>query len=106
MSTALSPVEYVRSLSPADKEAVFVDLVREVIREYGDTGTIPLQTVDGKPFGFYIPQAVADRRGEDLRSVLAFEDKDVTSRALADLDNTFDGGKYLDDLSHEDATPG
>jgi hypothetical protein len=51
----VSPVEYVRSLSGEDKQAVFLALLREVISMCGNTGRILIDDEDGKPFGYYVP---------------------------------------------------
>ena len=51
----VSPVEYVRSLSGEDKQAVFLALLREAISMCGDTGRVLIDDENGKPFGHYVP---------------------------------------------------
>jgi hypothetical protein len=54
-----SAVEYVRGLPPEDKQAVFLALLREAVAENGDTGLLPVDDEDGKPFGYYVPPKAA-----------------------------------------------
>jgi hypothetical protein len=101
-----SPAEYVRSLSPEDKEAIFTELVREAIRLTGGKALIPVRAPDGEQLGYYVPPEAA---AEQLRRVgphLTAEDRERTRRALADLGKTFDMAEYLDELSREDEAPG
>ena len=52
-------VEYVRALSPEEKQAVFLALLREALAENGDAGLLPVDDEDGKPFGYYVPPKAA-----------------------------------------------
>jgi hypothetical protein len=61
---AVSPVEFVRSLSPEDREDVFVLLLRELIRESGGSGVIPVVASDGEDLGYHVPPQAADRLAE------------------------------------------
>ena len=55
----VSAVDYVRALAPEEKQAVFLVLLREALAENGDTGLLPVDDEDGKPFGYYIPPKAA-----------------------------------------------
>lgn len=57
--SATSAVEYVRALPPDEKQAVFLALLREALAENGDTGLLPVDDEDGKPFGYYVPPKAA-----------------------------------------------
>jgi hypothetical protein len=99
---AKNSVEFVRNLSPEDREEVLVYLVREVIRVSGGNALIPVQTPAGESLGYFVPPAIA---AEQLRSVLPTlspEQRAVTERALADLSKTFDMDEYLDELTARD----
>lgn len=52
-------VEYVRSLSPDDQEAVLLFLLKELIRINGGEGLIPFETEEGESMGYYVPAAAA-----------------------------------------------
>ena len=54
-----SAVDYVRSLPPEEKQAVFLELLREAMRSYGDRGLQPIDDEDGRPFGYYVPPRAA-----------------------------------------------
>jgi hypothetical protein len=111
-ATTLSPVEYVRSLSLADKEAVLRDLIREAVpallREHGGGVEIPLQTTDGEPFGVYTPQAATTPDRRTPVPTLTDAQREATRQALATLDDTFDVREHFDELNRAAAnrTPG
>jgi hypothetical protein len=46
-----SPVEYVSRLSPDDKHAVLLALLREAMALNGDTGLLPVEDEDGRTLG-------------------------------------------------------
>jgi len=64
--TPVSPADYVRGLSPEDKQVVFLTLLREALQLNGDTGLLPVEDEDGKPFGYYVPPKVAAERADAL----------------------------------------
>lgn len=57
----VSPVEYVRGLSPEDKDRVLVALLKEAIEIQGGRGLIPIYDGD-EDLGYYVPPAAADER--------------------------------------------
>jgi hypothetical protein len=62
----VSAVEFVRSLPPEEKQAVFLALLREAIQLNGDTGLLPIEDEDGNPFGCYLPPKAIAARAEAL----------------------------------------
>jgi hypothetical protein len=52
-------IEYVRALSPDDQEAVFLYLLKELIRVNGGDGLIPIAS-DTEQLGYYVPPKAAD----------------------------------------------
>jgi hypothetical protein len=56
---AMSPVELVRAMTPEDKQAVFLVLLREALQIHGDRGLLPIEDEDGKMFGYYVPPEAA-----------------------------------------------
>lgn len=63
----ITATEYVRTLSPEEKQAVFLALLREAIQINGDTGLLPVEDEEGNPFGYYLPpKAVAARAESQL----------------------------------------
>jgi len=58
--TPVSPVDYVKSLSPEDKHAVFVALLRELIEiNGGGKCLIPVETPEGESLGYHVPPKAA-----------------------------------------------
>ena len=54
----LSPLEYVRALSPEEKEAVFFALLAEA-REQGEAdGTLVLENLTGETVGYFVSPGV------------------------------------------------
>jgi hypothetical protein len=58
--TPVSPVEYVRSLPPEEKGKVLLALLREAMADNGDSGLMPIDDEEGKPFGYYVPPKAAE----------------------------------------------
>lgn len=59
-----SPTDYVRSLSPNDKQVMFLALLRDALRYNGDTDLLPIEDEEGNPFGYYIPPKAAALRAD------------------------------------------
>ena len=66
-------VEYVRTLSSEEKQAVFLALLREAIQMNGDTGLLPVEDEEGNPFGYYLPTKAVAARAEALLPKLSQE---------------------------------
>lgn len=59
-SAAVVPaVDYVRELPPEDQEAIFIYLLKELIRINGGNGLITIGT-DREQLGYYVPPKAAD----------------------------------------------
>jgi hypothetical protein len=98
----VSAVDYVRALSPEEKQAVFLALLREALAENGDTGLLPVDDEDGKPFGYYVPPKAAAAYLKVTPPALSSDQEEGIRRAIATPHATFDMGQFLDDLSRED----
>ena len=94
-------VEYVRNLKPEEKQAVFLALLREALAENGDTGLLPVDDEDGKPFGYYVPPKATDAYLKVTPPALSTDQEEGIRRAIATPEATFDMTQYLDELSHE-----
>lgn len=98
---APSPVDYVRQLSPEDKQAVFLELLREALRSHGDRGLLPIDDEAGKPFGYYVPpKAVAELyklRGPKLTE----EEEREIDRRVESLDPTIPMQQVIAELKGE-----
>ena len=102
--TAATAVDYVRNLPPEAKEAVFVDLLKELVRENGDgEGLVEVTTTaDGFLGTFYPPKAVQylfDRYGPKLTP----ERKAEIQHAIDNPGRTFTLEELLESLEEEDA---
>jgi hypothetical protein len=81
---------------------VFLALLREALAEAGDTGLLPVDDEDGRPFGYYVsPKAVAAYL-KVVPPELSAEQEDGIRRAISTPQATFDVGEFLDELSRED----
>lgn len=100
-----SPVEYVRSLEPDDKQAVFVSLLREALAINGDSGLLPIEDENGNPFGYYVPpnaaQALSDRIWNDTPADV----RKALSEPVTNLDRSISSEEMLAILSSGDASP-
>ncbi len=77
----LSAVAYVRSLSPEDKEEVFISLLKELIEINGGEGLIPLDR-PGEPLGYYVPPKAAQERFEKMMAELPPEVREALEKPL------------------------
>jgi|SRR6476620_10232195 len=101
-TTPKNPEEFVRNLSPEDREEVLVYLIREAIRLSGGNGLIPIRATSGESLGYFVPPAVAAAQLRSVLPVLSPEQRAVSERALTSLSDTFDMDAYLDELTAAD----
>jgi hypothetical protein len=81
-AATVSPVEYVRSLSPEDKEAVFAELLQEVVRLNGGKGLIPIDNPGGEQLGYFISAEAADALAElELPKLTLEREQELRDRA-------------------------
>jgi hypothetical protein len=79
--TPVSPVEYVRTLPPEEKQAVFLALLREALQFNGDSGLMPVDDENGKPFGYYVPpKAAAEIADRELPKLSPEREKELADR--------------------------
>ena len=100
---ATAGVEQVRAMPEHVREAIFLDLIQEVVRVSGGEGLIPISTAGGEYLGtFYPPQAVQhlfDRHGPQLTPEQTAE----VQRAIDHPGRTFTLGEFWESLRAEDA---
>lgn len=101
-TAADSPVEYVRSLSPEGKQAVLLELVREMIQMNGSRGLIPVEDEAGASLGYFVPPEAADEIAAKRLPTISDEQREITRRALATPDQTFDVIEFLEECRRED----
>lgn len=100
--TPTSVVEYVRSLSAADKSAALVELLADVWRAHGGTGVIPLRDSNGEPYGYFVPPIATKERIEAMVARMTPEERARGQQALQDLSKTFDIEEFFNEQSRED----
>jgi hypothetical protein len=100
-----SAVDYVRSLPPEEKQAVFLELLREAMRSYGDMGLLPIDDEEGRPFGYYVPPKAAQILSDQGWNEIPPEVRQVLSRPVCDLDNCVSSEEMLTILSSEADSP-
>ena len=77
-------LESIRALSPEDKEVIFLAILREALAINGDTGLLPIEDEDGKPFGYYVPPKAAEVRAKLYGPQLTEEEEAELDRRLRD----------------------
>jgi hypothetical protein len=104
-TTTVAPtnlIEYVRSLTPADKNAALVELLAEVTRTRGTTGLIPLHDANGEPVGYFVPPIPTKERVQAMVERMTPEERQRGDEALKDLSKTFDVEEFFNELDRED----
>ena len=94
-----SPVEYVRSLSPADQERALVALIGLLPRVGGDL--VPVK-VGGRLLGHYVPVPKGDP--EQLKAILAArtpEEVERSRQALRTVGNSVSLDEFLAEMRAE-----
>ena len=81
-----SPVEFVRTMSPEDKEDVLVILVRELIDMSGGKGLIPVRSSEGKSLGYFVPPEAARVRWESFLAAMPESVREPMTKPIGDLD--------------------
>lgn len=79
------PAEYVRALPPEAKHAVFLALLREALQFNGESGLLPIDDEDGRPFGYYVPPPAAAARADAFAAQMPPEVRDCLLRPMPDL---------------------
>jgi hypothetical protein len=77
----LSAVDYVRSLSPEDKEEILVVLLKELIEINGGEGLITFNR-PGESLGYYVPPKAAQERYEKMMAELPPEVRQALEKPL------------------------
>jgi hypothetical protein len=95
-------VDYVRSLSAADKNAALVTLLTETMRAHRGAGLIPLQDTNGDSFGYFVPPMPTKEQVKAMVERLTPEERQRGNEALKDLSRTFDMKEFMDELDRED----
>ena len=102
---AISLAEYVRGLSPEDKQVVFLALLREALEFNGDSGLLPIEDEAGKPFGYYVPPKAAQTLSDQTWNEMPASVRDAMNRPVKNLDNCISADQMLDLLSREPGSP-
>jgi hypothetical protein len=95
-------VEYIRSLSPADKNTALVELLTEAVRTHGRTGLVPIRDGNGRSFGYYVPPAPSKEQVAAMVSRMTPEERTRGHEALKDLSRTIDMKKFMEEPDPED----
>jgi hypothetical protein len=97
----ISPVEFVKSLPPEAKQAVFLALLREALQYNGDCGLLPIDDESGKPFGYYVPPKAAAELFERNGPKLTEEEEREIDRRIESLDPTIPMEVVIADLKRQ-----
>src|SRR4029079_3533817 len=95
-------VEYIRSLSPADKNAALVELLNEAVRTHGRAGLVPVRDAKGRSFGYYVPPAPSTEEVAGMGSRMTPEERARGNEALKDRSRTIDMKKFMEEPDPED----
>lgn len=100
MSTP-NAVEYVRSLSPDDQEAVLTFLLKELIRINGGEGLIPF-SFESEQLGYYVPPKAAEYLFEKYGPKLTPEREVEIQRVIDNPGKTFTLEELMASIREED----
>ena len=101
----LAPTEYIRTLPPEEKQAVFLALLREALQFHGDTGLLPIEDENGMPFGYYVPPTAAKSLSDQAWHEMPTEVREALSRPVKDLDNTITSAALRTILTRPSGSP-
>jgi hypothetical protein len=99
-----SPAEFVRLLSPEDKQAVFLTLLREALELNGDSGLLPIEDEDGKPLGHYVPTRAARASADRMWNDLPVGVREALGRPVSNPDDYIPADRLLAILSRADGS--
>lgn len=97
---AVSPVEYIRGLSPEEQEEVLTFLLKEVVRIQGGTTTIVLRT-GTEHLGYYLPPAAAEAHFRAHGPQLTPEDEAMLADRVKRLHEARPAAEVIADLNRE-----
>ena len=92
---ARSPVEFVRTMSPEDKEDVFVALLEELLARSSKTGLIKFESVRGQFLGYFVPPAAAKELADKEWGEMPPMIREQLSRPIEDLDDCISSDEML-----------
>ena len=100
----VSPVEYVKGLSLADKHAVFLALLDEAMRLSDGQELLRVDTVEGVTLGYYLTR----QQYKQMRRLPPETDESLArlGQALVDIDDTFSITGFEAECRREDAARG
>ncbi len=101
----LSAIEYVHTLPPDEKQAVFLALLREALQIHGDAGLLPIEDEDGTPFGYYVPPTAAKALSDQTWNAIPTEVRELLSRPVKNLDNFVSSDEMLTILTRPSGSP-
>lgn len=92
---ARSPVDIVRTMSPEDKEDVFVALLEELLARSSQTGLIPFESARGQFLGYFVPPAAAKELADKEWSEMPSSIREQLGRPVEDLDDCISADAML-----------
>lgn len=95
---ARSPVEFVRTMSPEDKEDVFLALLEELLARSSKTGLIPFESVRGQFLGYFVPPAAAKELADKEWGEMPPRIREQLGRPVEDLDDCISADAMLAQL--------
>lgn len=98
----LDVTDFVRSLTPEQKDAALVELIDEAIRVTGGKCLIPIRKANGESLGYYVPPSAAEQHLKAMLPHLSPEHLEATRAAVANPSDTFDIEAFWAELSRED----
>ena len=100
---SVSPADVVRTMSPEDKHAVFLLLLREALAVHGECGVLPIEDEAGKAFGYYVPPVAAQQFSDRTWSEMPEAVREAFNRPVKDVDNCISAEQMLAILSPGDS---
>ena len=92
------PVEFVQTMSPEDKEDVFVALLEDLLSRSSKTGLIPFESARGLFLGYFVPPAAAKELADKEWSEIPPSIREQLGRPVENLDDCISADAMLDRL--------
>ena len=84
--TSVSSQEFVQGLSPSEKQALFLTLLRDAMQFSSDSDLLPIEDEHGNPLGYYVPAKAAARRAESVLPKLTPQREAELTRRQTEVD--------------------
>jgi hypothetical protein len=95
VAEAIAVQEYIRKLSPEQKEVAFQELVKLALHETGGKEPLPVVTPEKQSLGCYFPPGTYQPTLRERVMMLTEEQLKIPDAVLKNPDDTFDADEFF-----------